>query len=1089
MRGNLPPKIETPCFQETSILSNRPRVYCLQLDITLHPCSKQVFMVRFSAVYSSGIFLGALGICSVIVTGCGGGGASSSGGGGTNPPPAGDFTIFASPTSLTLTSGGSQTVSVSVAQVNTYTTSVNISVSGLPTGVTASPATFSLTPGTQQAVTLSAAASVSIGTATITFLGTSGSLSHSAQASLSVIVPPVTGAHPPIRTRYLRTNSFYDVTNLQDAPPHFTVYDARHRQFFVSNPYMNEIDVFDAASETPKKAISVSLAGGIDISPTDGSLWAGTQLGDVYNIDTSTLSVIKRYPAATLGPNGFTATTALVLADGRLALQGTALGLLYVLGKGSAIVWNPQTNAVDTGTSVYGVICPYTGGGFALDGTRTLILMTTVNEGGGGVPLCSYDTVAKTEIDLTVPQSQPTDARQIVPTPDGKKFFLTTNLNGVEVFNPKTLQQLEQIPPTAASGDLPNLASGAVMSLDGKTLYLTSQLRDSIVGYDTSTYQQVSGVPSPVIDDFQRSMLGAAIDETGLIVGPIGHGVGFADAAAPKATTMAAGYLAFPTPNTGPVAGGTTFSDGFSVDATSSSTISKFYIGNAEISGTTIANATLTATTPAARNGMVVDLAALFANGAVGTSPESFSYGPTILEVVPNAATADGGQRGAVVGYGFGNSASAIQVSIGGQAASIQQLYNRAPFTPYPFPVETLTFTIPPGAQGKTDITVTVPSGSTTGTFTYTPKSVSYPLNASLQQGIYDARRGLYYFTDTSKIQVLSASSGSWLAPITLPGTTSASRLVGIAESSNGSMLAVADYGGQAIYVLNPDSPGSASRYAVPVNSHPGYSYSPLAVAVLDNKSVYYVASAPSAPEFLKLDLNTGQFKDFLISLPGTVDDYQHERVLVSPDQKRVYSTIGTIVFWLDTTTDTVHQNRAASTNAASQPDGAISADGSTLWIGGYITDASLNLETEPAYIDWETWLPATNYGQKFNTDGSILYQPLTDGVDVIERNTGHLLYRVQVPVTLANVYDPMLLGKAAGTLGFLTSNGVTLVDLSNLSIPSGASAPFPAANSGEAISRPAEEQTGLKPVPQTRPQRPALTRIGKASNQPGAWY
>ena len=51
------------------------------------------------------------------------------------------------------------------------------------------------------------------------------------------------------------------------------------------------------------------------------------------------------------------------------------------------------------------------------------------------------------------------------------------------------------------------------------------------------------------------------------------------------------------------------------------------------------------------------------------------------------------------------------------------------------------------------------------------------------------------------------------------------------------------------------------------------------------------------------------------------------------------------------------------------------------------------------------------------------------------ERNTGRLLYRIQVPVTVANVYESMLLGQSTGTLGFLKSTGVTFVDLSSLSI------------------------------------------------------
>ena len=115
-------------------------------------------------------------------------------------------------------------------------------------------------------------------------------------------------------------------------------------------------------------------------------------------------------------------------------------------------------------------------------------------------------------------------------------------------------------------------------------------------------------------------------------------------------------------------------------------------------------------------------------------------------------------------------------------------------------------------------------------------------------------------------------------------------------------------------------------------------------------------------------------------------------------------------MYWIQTATDTVNLDSATS-RGFQTADSAISSDGSTISINGYLTNSSLNVEILPAYIDWETWLPAATYGQKLSQDGSILYQPLTNGVDLVERNTGRLLYRVQVPGTLANVYDPMFLG------------------------------------------------------------------------------
>jgi hypothetical protein len=113
--------------------------------------------------------------------------------GGSTPAPAPDFSLAASPATLTMTAGAAaQTVSLTATAVNGFTGSVAVAVSGLPTGVTASPSTITLTPGVASTVTITAAASAAAATATITFTGTSGTLTHTATVALalSAAAPP-----------------------------------------------------------------------------------------------------------------------------------------------------------------------------------------------------------------------------------------------------------------------------------------------------------------------------------------------------------------------------------------------------------------------------------------------------------------------------------------------------------------------------------------------------------------------------------------------------------------------------------------------------------------------------------------------------------------------------------------------------------------------------------------------------------------------------------------------------------------------------------------------------------------------------------
>ena len=104
------------------------------------------------------------------------------------PPPAQpDFSLAVTPASLSLTVGAAgQPVQLTATALNGFSGTASVALSGLPAGVTANPASLSLTPGTPQSVTLTAGNSAQPGSASVVFTGTSGSLSHTATLALTV---------------------------------------------------------------------------------------------------------------------------------------------------------------------------------------------------------------------------------------------------------------------------------------------------------------------------------------------------------------------------------------------------------------------------------------------------------------------------------------------------------------------------------------------------------------------------------------------------------------------------------------------------------------------------------------------------------------------------------------------------------------------------------------------------------------------------------------------------------------------------------------------------------------------------------------
>jgi hypothetical protein len=102
-----------------------------------------------------------------------------------------DFSISASPPTVLISSNGSSgfgNTTVTATSINGFTGPVGFTVSGLPTGVTA---TVIPAPGPPNiaSIELAASASAAAGTTNITVTGTSGSLSHSISVPVMVVLP------------------------------------------------------------------------------------------------------------------------------------------------------------------------------------------------------------------------------------------------------------------------------------------------------------------------------------------------------------------------------------------------------------------------------------------------------------------------------------------------------------------------------------------------------------------------------------------------------------------------------------------------------------------------------------------------------------------------------------------------------------------------------------------------------------------------------------------------------------------------------------------------------------------------------------
>ena len=797
------------------------------------------------------------------------------------------------------------------------------------------------------------------------------------------------------------------------------------------------------------------------------------------------MQVTKRYPSAEIGPNGFVSFSALVMADGRLALLGGEGLDPTDDGYYGFALWSPTDNSLSVYASTAGggelgvphhSVCGPMGNitVFTRTPDRSEVVVASADSDG---TICELDDATGMDNYLQIGGF----IWHLAFSPDSNKMVFTAPAamyNQVEVYDAHALTKLAQF---SVLGDISSSAA-LYVGPDSKTLYLSSS--SIIYAYDISSGQLLGEMPNIVVEPFSTSIsfrdVGPpsgphiqAIDSTGLLAGPLEEGVGFLDTTALNpagvGTEFLNGYL---NPSTGLTIGSTQtswlyFDDEVVAESRcrpianltpkSSFTpayglgpnfLTDVYFGSQKSSSVRVTpsqdNVQISVTAPPGTAG-TADVYALTSDNGVQLLPEAFSYGPTVVEITPNAAAAGGG-IGAVYGYGFGPTSPTsipadLQVTVGGKAATVTA-YTGNPYgtASPPLPLQAFSYTIPSGTPGAKDLTVATNAGSTTvhNGMTYLPAIQQYSAGAAqLAQGIYDPHRDLYYFTDTIAVLVFSRAAGAWLTPISLPAAFGAQRLWGIALSPDGNQLALADLGAQAIYVLNPDNPSTARKFSVPLPATQVISQ-PVGVAVTDAGIVYFTVLTTAGTGyylFFKLDTGSGQVTNYHVGTNSPLTD-SYLRTVLSADGSVVYGNDDGEVFAVDTATDNVKTAQIEPSCCYGDYDLALSANQSRVAATGYFYDPQVNAEAWDGLNIRETLGVSDIYGEKLSADGTLLFQPTSVGIDVFDARRGNLMERIALPVTLSSNYDALVSDGTDNVLVAITgdfSNGIAVIDLTSL--------------------------------------------------------
>jgi len=956
-----------------------------------------------------------LGFLLIPCIGCGGGSSSIQ---QPPPPPQPDFSIGFSQNSVNVQQGAtSSTINLSVNPLNGFTGNVQVTLSGLPTGVLASPLSpFSIAAGSSAPVFFSAAVNSATGNSTVMATGTSGSLSH--PANLALTIQSGAAANLP-RTSYAETDSTPALDDPSGEPHHRHIaYDPAHQLVFVANRAMNRVDIFSSTTVTRVAQVSVPGASSADLSADGTTVWIGTVTEQIAAIDTTSFQVKARYELTGIQP---LPNTLFDRPEELLALSGGNLVMrLRQSQNGEALLalWAPSSNTLTNLTSTQPELFQNGLGAMARTGDQTKVLVAA-SDASGEVAL--YNANGNV---FAGPQGLGSGTVPLVAAnPDGSRYAVVFVANGSSqvLLLDGALNQVGVYQTT--------VVNGMVFSRDGQFLYLSENAASPpvITVLNGNTFSMIGQVPDLWIGGRRTEI--EDVDSTKLLFGVANRGLCVIDAANPGSLPATApSFATSPStqPAEGPNAGGTVTT--FSGQNFSNSVQVNF--GTQISSNVNVASATqINATSPPNAASGPVSVTAYFSNGWLSLAPAAFSYGPQVLQILPNAGAPAGGDMVQIYGYGFGSDPTKISVTIGGANATVQKAENLTSIAPslgldstYPFSLERITLQTPPGTAGKADLFITSPAGSITASkaFQYL-QSVNFYAKPSFDKFVlYDQSRQWLYLSDIDHLDVFDLAAGQFHGTAIEPpgGPPPTSELRGLALTPDGSQLVAADFGAQNIYLLDPDN---GSGTSVPVGGVPGFTNSgPSRVAATSTQNVFVGLSAEAS--------SSGGCAFCLGQLNLTASP----PVIQAASQPEISSLTGAPLLQSNGTGDQVFVAFAAAPGGplalwnASSPNqfSTFTANDSALDIGGAadgtmfaleasgtteIRSADLSLAAVPAnpellQIPGRIQVP----GVALHPSGALVYQPFLTGpagsagtkggVDILDAHTGVLRLRILLP-------------------------------------------------------------------------------------------
>lgn len=874
---------------------------------------------------------------------------------------------------------------------------------------------------------------------------------YQAQATISLNLQDALPVNPvPLRTTFRRT----------DADPTGAVYDPGRKLVYVAVDGLNEVVVFSAVDAHTVATIPVAQANQVDLTADGTQLIVGTRTSSFSIVDPSSLQVVKKIPLAT---GAIPVTVGLPMAAQPVTLANGKV--LFVVADGlstgsSLLEWDPSSDTFIDPAPAFII------GKIIL--VRSFDHSTVLALGGGGLSL--YDSAAD-----SFGMVQNISASAVALNPDGSRIAILT---GSPTPGAQQVSLLDRQFNTIATYTMNSLSvpTDLIFSRDGSAVYVFAS--GVVVAFSSKDLTLLGICPGQGYFGVDEP---PDIDETGMIFAPAlqQRGLAFLDVSTPTALGVDEPVNLSLNPPQGALS---STSPTVLTGVQGLTNGAQVYFGAAPGSsqptpGTNVtftSPTTIQVTPPASRSPGAVNVSVMNPDGWLTVVPDGYTYGTQVLAVTPNSGPPSGGTTVTVYGYGMDFNRDQVQVTVGGQPATITQVFPGPGISPFPFPMDFLTFTAPAGNPGSADIVITTPAGSATvpGGFHFIQNVQSFGLpGGSAAQLAYDQPRQRVYASvaSSNKVDVFDLKALQFL-----PAFTAGNSPQGLALTPDGMKLVVTNAADNSASVINPNT--GASLATISFENLQGLPFEcaplqPYAVATTSKQQAIIAASCTGVDGglLIAVDLTTNTIGcGSSVGCAAMVALYHSSFLYIvsSADGSKVFVAEGfgegaaPLGLW-DVTADTFSSRTfyAATFNAISADGSVLAKDFATLGLDLY----EMSVVQDVDYLSTGVNNPNYVFGEKLHPSGGLLYAPQVSAVDIFDTHHGHLVRRVWLPVQIPLTLDAMAIDETGARLFLISSGGMTIVTLADLPLSIGLIVPdqAPAAGGTELVIRGSGFQSG----------------------------